>query len=349
MPRPPRASAASTASPNSVVVAVPPTSGVGVEASARVDRRARRGARAPARRARARARGRASAASRSGSRAPVPAMSGAEPCTGSKMPGPPSPRLAEAARPSPPVTAAATSERMSPKVFSITSTSKRLGSVTICIATAVDERRGAARRRGSRPRPRSTTRRHIREVSSTFALSTESSRPPRARASSNARRATRSIWLGWYSQRVEDGAVVARAARAVVEAADELAHDQQVDPVAERRAEVRVDVELAAQADQARPRAARRRRPTSARRPRRAARRRPRGTRRASPPAAGRRPRRSRRRRRGAPRPRASSGSASSTRTASAITSGPIPSPGRQTMRLLAMRAPAGSGRARSA
>src|SRR5213076_1747067 len=38
---------------------------------------------------------------------PVPAMSGAEPCTGSKMPGPPSPRLAEAASPRPPVTAAA--------------------------------------------------------------------------------------------------------------------------------------------------------------------------------------------------------------------------------------------------
>ena len=32
-------------------------------------------------------------------------MSGAEPCTGSKIPGPSSPRLAEAARPSPPVTA----------------------------------------------------------------------------------------------------------------------------------------------------------------------------------------------------------------------------------------------------
>ena len=69
----------------------------------------------------------------------------------------------------------------------------------------------------------------MREVSSTFALSTESSRPLRPRASSNARRARRSTWRGWYSQRVEDGAVVAHAARAVVEAADELAHDQQVD------------------------------------------------------------------------------------------------------------------------
>ena len=37
-------------------------------------------------------------------------------------------------------------------------------------------------------------------MSSTFALSTESSRPLRAAASSNARRARRSICLGWYSQ-----------------------------------------------------------------------------------------------------------------------------------------------------
>ena len=33
---------------------------------------------------------------------PLPAMSGAEPWTGSKIPGPPSARLADAARPSPP-------------------------------------------------------------------------------------------------------------------------------------------------------------------------------------------------------------------------------------------------------
>ena len=46
-------------------------------------------------------------------------------------------------------------------------------------------------------------------------------------------------------------AVLAQAARAEVEAADELAHDQQVDAVRARRPQVRVDVELAAQADQA--------------------------------------------------------------------------------------------------
>ena len=51
--------------------------------------------------------------------------------------------------------------------------------------------------------------------------------------------------------RVEDGAVVADAAGAVVEAADELADDEKVDAVAARRPQVRVDVELAAQADEA--------------------------------------------------------------------------------------------------
>ena len=92
---------------------------------------------------------------------------------------------------------------------------------------------------------------------------------------------------GWYSQRVEDGAVVRDAARAVVEAADELAHDQQVDRPRRGRAQVRVHVELAprGRSGPASERAARR--PLRPRRSRRAARRRPRGRRRASRPAAG--------------------------------------------------------------
>ena len=77
------------------VVALPPRSGVGAAAD-----RARRSASSSAcrlRRARARARAaaRSSAASPPGSRCPRPAMSGAEPCTGSKMPGP---AVAEARR-----------------------------------------------------------------------------------------------------------------------------------------------------------------------------------------------------------------------------------------------------------
>ena len=44
-----------------------------------------------------------------------------------------------------------------------------------------------------------TTCRHIRDVEMTFALSTESRRPLRPRASSKARRATRATSSGWYS------------------------------------------------------------------------------------------------------------------------------------------------------
>jgi hypothetical protein len=50
--------------------------------------------------------------------------------------------------------------------------------------------------------------------------------------------------------RVEDGAVGPRSPLAVVEAADELPHDDEVDAVGACRAEVRVDVELPAEADQ---------------------------------------------------------------------------------------------------
>ena len=78
-----------------------------------------------------------------------------------------------------------------------------------------------------------TTRRHIRDVSITFALSTESSRPLR-RAGELERPPRDPLDLGRVVlARVEDRAVVADAARAVVEAADQLAHDQQVDPVAD--------------------------------------------------------------------------------------------------------------------
>ncbi len=51
--------------------------------------------------------------------------------------------------------------------------------------------------------------------------------------------------------RVEDRAVFADAPRAVVEAADELADDDQVDAPGMRRAQVRVDAELRAQPQEA--------------------------------------------------------------------------------------------------
>ena len=50
--------------------------------------------------------------------------------------------------------------------------------------------------------------------------------------------------------RVEPGAVVACALRPEVEAADELADDDQVDPVTARRPKIRVDAELLPQAEE---------------------------------------------------------------------------------------------------
>ena len=60
----------------------------------------------------------------SGLAASWPAMSGADPCTGSNTPGPSSPRLAEGSIPSEPVIIADSSLRMSPNMFSVTITSK---------------------------------------------------------------------------------------------------------------------------------------------------------------------------------------------------------------------------------
>ena len=69
---------------------------------------------------------------------PVPAMSGAEPCTGSNMEGAvrSALMLPLGARPIPPVTAPAWSVRMSPKRLSVTITSKRAGSVVMKIVAA---------------------------------------------------------------------------------------------------------------------------------------------------------------------------------------------------------------------
>ena len=73
-----------------------------------------------------------------GSAMPWPAMSGAEPWTGSNMEGavPSGLMFPEAASPMPPVIAAARSVRMSPKRLSVTITSKRDGSVVRKIVAA---------------------------------------------------------------------------------------------------------------------------------------------------------------------------------------------------------------------
>ena len=129
---------------------------------------------------------------------PRPAMSGAEPCAGSKIPGPESARLADGASPRPPVTAAARSLRMSPNMFSVTITSNCSGVVAICIA-ALSTSMCSTLTSGNSGAISFTTRRHIRDVSRTFALSMDVSAPRRDCARANALRATRSTWLGWYS------------------------------------------------------------------------------------------------------------------------------------------------------
>ena len=66
---------------------------------------------------------------------PLPAMSGAVPCTASKIAAP-SPMFAPGARPRPPTSPAVRSERMSPNRFIVTITSNRVGSRTSFIAVA---------------------------------------------------------------------------------------------------------------------------------------------------------------------------------------------------------------------
>ena len=80
-----------------------------------------------------------------GWRSRLPAMSGAEPWTGSNRPGVPSaPRLAEGNIPSEPVSIAASSLRMSPKRFSVRITSKPAGRETSCIAALSTSRCSSA-------------------------------------------------------------------------------------------------------------------------------------------------------------------------------------------------------------
>jgi len=71
----------------------------------------------------------------SGLAIPLPAMSGAEPCTGSyKLTVPPT--VAEGSMPSEPVMTPDSSDRMSPKRFSVSTTSKLRGVFIRCIAQA---------------------------------------------------------------------------------------------------------------------------------------------------------------------------------------------------------------------
>ena len=116
-------------------------------------------------------------------------MSGAEPCTGSNRPGPPSPSEALGSIPSEPVSIAASSLRMSPKRFSVTITSNWAGAATSCIAALSTSRWSSGMSGNSSACRRVTVSRHSREVSITFALSTLVTW---VRADRNATRAMRS-------------------------------------------------------------------------------------------------------------------------------------------------------------
>ncbi len=159
---------------------------------------------------------------------PRPAMSGAEPWTGSKIPGPPSPRLAEGASPSPPVIAAARSERMSPNMFSVTMTSNCSGARRELHGGVVDEHvldldvRIVGRDLVDDAAPEPRRLEHVRLV---HRRELPAARPGELEASARDSLDLARVVLA----RVEDGAVVADAARAEVEAADELAHDDEVD------------------------------------------------------------------------------------------------------------------------
>ena len=93
--------------------------------------------------------------------------------------------------PSEPVSIADSSLRMSPNMFSVRITSKAAGLETSCIAALSTSTCSSSR--SSRPSAiRVTVSRHRREVSSTFALSTEETLRRRLAAASNATSVIRS-------------------------------------------------------------------------------------------------------------------------------------------------------------
>ena len=111
--------------------------------------------------------------------------------------------------------------------------------------------RDRAARRGSSSAPSSeTTSRQSREVCMTFTLSTDVSRPPRSARDLEAAPGDPLDLRPRVLARVEPGSVVARALGAEVEPADELAHDHHVDPRSARRPQIRVDAELLAEPEQ---------------------------------------------------------------------------------------------------
>mmetsp|Transcript_4277 Transcript_4277/g.11954 ORF Transcript_4277/g.11954 Transcript_4277/m.11954 type:complete len:245 (-) Transcript_4277:458-1192(-) len=130
---------------------------------------------------------------------PCPAISGAEPWMGSYRPNPDSLSDAEGSRPSDPGSMEASSVRISPNIFSVTITSKCLGSRSICIAAASTSMCSNCTSGNSSRITRSAVRRHSRDVASTLFLSTLVTSFRRLRAVCAAIRMIRSISFSLYS------------------------------------------------------------------------------------------------------------------------------------------------------
>ena len=126
-----------------------------------------------------------------------PAMSGAEPWMGSYRPQEVAPRLEEGIIPMEPVIMEASSDRMSPNMFSVTTTSNWLGSLTICMAQ-LSTSISLSSTSGYSAARRCITDFQRREESSTLLFSTEQSFLPRFRAVSKPMRPMRSISLSEY-------------------------------------------------------------------------------------------------------------------------------------------------------
>ena len=135
---------------------------------------------------------------------------------------------------------------MSPNMFSVTITSNCAGSEASCIA-ALSTSMSSTWTSGYSVATSATTRRQRRDVSSTFALSTEVTWPRRERASSKPCARCAPPGVGWYSH-VSKAVPSSRTPRgAEVEPSDELTDHEEVDVALEGGAQVRVDVELGAQ------------------------------------------------------------------------------------------------------
>ena len=138
---------------------------------------------------------------------------------------------------------------MSPNMFSVTMTSNCCGVVASCIAalstsmcsTLTSGNSGAISFDHAPP--------HARRLEDVRLVDRRQRTAPRLRERERPPRNARDL-VGVVLARVEHRSVVADAARAEVETADELAHDEHVDVAEDGGAQVRVRVERRAQAQQ---------------------------------------------------------------------------------------------------